>query len=184
LPTRPARRPAARPVTTTERRIVCAPPTARVGSAPRGPRRPSWGAGFALPPVRTTCRTARSRLRRSHCAWRSQVATDSKARYPMPPADANANPVGPPASPRTSRPRPPADASGYAELKRRIKQHGLLEKQPAFLTLKIAINLVLLGISVALMFVSSSLWLQIPNAGLMASIFGQISFVAHDVGHR
>lgn len=74
--------------------------------------------------------------------------------------------------------------AGYAELKRIVKDRGLLEKQPAFLARRIIITLVLLAISVALMFVSSSLWLQIPNAVFMAFIFGQMGFIAHDVGHR
>lgn len=84
-----------------------------------------------------------------------------------------------------ARPVQPAAAAGtYAELKRRVRELGLLEKQPRFLTGRIIINLLLLAVSVALMFVSSSLWLQLPNAVFMAFIFGQIAFVAHDVGHR
>jgi fatty acid desaturase len=74
--------------------------------------------------------------------------------------------------------------AGYAELKRIVKERGLLEKQPGFLTGRIIITLVLLAISVALMCVSSSLWLQIPNAVFMAFIFGQRGFIANDVGHR
>lgn len=83
------------------------------------------------------------------------------------------------------RPAQTIDAAGtYVELKRRVREMGLLKKQPGFLTRRIIINLLLLAISVALLFVSSSMWLQIPNAIFMAFIFGQMAFVAHDVGHR
>src|SRR5690625_4753817 len=91
---------------------------------------------------------------------------------------------------KTSR-RAPARPAGnlntagtYADLKRRVRELGLLDRQPRFLTYRIIINLLLFAVSVALMFVSSSLWLQIPNAVFMAFVFGQFSFVAHDVGHR
>lgn len=77
--------------------------------------------------------------------------------------------------------RPKAD---YSELKRRVKERGLLDKQPGFIAQKMAINLALLGVGVAVLFLSDSLWLQIPNAVLMAFVFGQIGFVGHDAGHR
>lgn len=81
-------------------------------------------------------------------------------------------------------PEAPTPLASYADLKRRIKQRGLLEKQPRFLALKIAVNLALLGLGIALLFLNDSLWLQMPNAVFMAFVFGQIAFVAHDVGHR
>ncbi|MEX2542804.1 MAG: fatty acid desaturase [Trueperaceae bacterium] len=82
---------------------------------------------------------------------------------------------------RMERNRPKAD---YSELKRRVKEQGLLDKQPGFIARKMLINFALLGLSVAVLFLSDSLWLQIPNAVLMAFVFGQFGFVAHDAGHR
>ncbi|MEX2535096.1 MAG: fatty acid desaturase [Trueperaceae bacterium] len=77
--------------------------------------------------------------------------------------------------------RPKAD---YADLKRLVKERGLLDKQPGFLARKMLLNFGLLSASVTLLFLSDSLWLQIPNAVLMAFVFGQIGFIAHDAGHR
>jgi fatty acid desaturase len=72
----------------------------------------------------------------------------------------------------------------YASLKKLVKERGLLERQPAFLAFKIGVNLALLALSIGFLFVTNSLWLQIPNALLMAFTFGQIGFIIHDVGHR
>lgn len=83
----------------------------------------------------------------------------------------------------TGHKRPQTKAS-YAELKRRIKEHGLLEKQPGFVTGRMLVTFSLLGLSVALLFITNSLWLQVPNAVFMALVFGHIGFIAHDVGHR
>jgi fatty acid desaturase len=77
--------------------------------------------------------------------------------------------------------RPKAE---YSDLKRLVKERGLLEKQPGYLARKMLLNAVLLASSLVLLFVSDSLWLQIPNAVLMAFVFGQLGFVAHDTGHR
>jgi fatty acid desaturase len=83
---------------------------------------------------------------------------------------------------RNEEARPPAPS--YSDLKKLVKERGLLEKQPGYLTRRMIFNGVVLGLSVALLFVSDSLWLQIPNAVLMAFVFGQLGFVGHDAGHR
>ncbi|HUF38564.1 MAG TPA: acyl-CoA desaturase [Anaerolineales bacterium] len=72
----------------------------------------------------------------------------------------------------------------FAELKRRIKAQGLLEKQGGFLYYKMAINAVLFAISVWILFNTGSWWVLILNAAFLAFIFGQIGFVTHDMGHR
>lgn len=72
----------------------------------------------------------------------------------------------------------------YKDLKARIRAHGLLQKQPGFVTYKIVFNLVLFAASIYVLFAFDSLWLQLLNAAFMAVIFGQFGFVAHDVGHR
>ena len=78
--------------------------------------------------------------------------------------------------------RPPK--SEYAELKRRIKAQGLLQKQPlhyAGLALPI-IGLLALGIAVLVLV--DSLWIQLLNAAFLAFVFTQISFLGHDAAHR
>jgi fatty acid desaturase len=76
------------------------------------------------------------------------------------------------------------EANLYAELKRAIKKDGLMERQPAYYAGKTALTLGLLAVGVALLFVSGSLWFQMLNAVYMAFVFGQISLLAHDFGHR
>ncbi len=72
----------------------------------------------------------------------------------------------------------------YAELKRLIKQRGLLEQQPAYFAGKILLTLTLLALSLALVLILDNLWLQLLNAAYLAFVFVQISLIAHDIGHR
>ena len=76
------------------------------------------------------------------------------------------------------------DNQNYAALKRLILEKGLLEKQPAFLTYKILLSAGLLAVSIAILFLTDNIWIQILNAVYMAFVFGQMGFIAHDTGHR
>ncbi len=82
---------------------------------------------------------------------------------------------------RTGRRR---EANLYAELKRAIKKDGLMDRQPAYYAGKTALTLGLLAVGVALLFVSDGFWFQMLNAVYLAFVFGQISLLAHDFGHR
>jgi len=72
----------------------------------------------------------------------------------------------------------------YAELKRLIKQNGLLDRQPTYYTAKITFTLGLLALSLTFLLTLNDLWLQLLNAAFLAFVFVQISLVAHDFGHR
>src|SRR5919199_428101 len=72
----------------------------------------------------------------------------------------------------------------YAELKRVIKQQGLLDKQPAYYTYKILLTLGMLALSLTFFLVTDDLWLQLLNAAYLAFVFTQIGFIGHDFGHR
>jgi fatty acid desaturase len=72
----------------------------------------------------------------------------------------------------------------YAQLKRLVKQNGLLDRQPAYYTGKTAFTLGLLAVSLALLFVLGDTWFQLVNAVYLALVFVQISLLAHDFGHR
>jgi fatty acid desaturase len=72
----------------------------------------------------------------------------------------------------------------YAELKRLIKQRGLLDRQPAYYAGKTVFTLGLLAVSLALLFVLGDTWFQLLNAAFLAFVFVQISLLAHDFGHR
>ena len=75
-------------------------------------------------------------------------------------------------------------ANEYAELKRLIKQRGLLDKQPAYYTYKILLTIGLLALSLTILVVVDSLWLQLLNAVFLAFIFTQIGLIGHDAGHQ
>ncbi len=72
----------------------------------------------------------------------------------------------------------------YPELRRIIKEQGLLDKQPAYYTYKILSTLAMLGLSITFLVVVDNFWLQLANAAFLAFVFGQIGFVGHDAGHR
>jgi fatty acid desaturase len=69
-------------------------------------------------------------------------------------------------------------------LKWLIKRQGLLDKQPAYYTYKILLTSGMLALSLALVLLTDSLWLQLLNAAYLAFIFTQIAFIGHDLGHR
>jgi fatty acid desaturase len=72
----------------------------------------------------------------------------------------------------------------YAQLKRLIKENGLLDPQPAYYGGKMAFTLGLLAVSLILLFVLGDTWFQLLNAVYLAFVFVQISLLAHDFGHR
>lgn len=72
----------------------------------------------------------------------------------------------------------------YAQLKRLIKQNGLLDRQPAYYAGKTAFTLGLLAVSLVLLFVLGDTWSQLLNAAYLAFVFVQISLLSHDFGHR
>ncbi len=72
----------------------------------------------------------------------------------------------------------------YAELKRRMKQKGLMDQQPAYYTYKILFTLGLLAFSLTFLLVANHSSLQLLNAVFLAFVFAQIGFIGHDLGHR
>jgi fatty acid desaturase len=72
----------------------------------------------------------------------------------------------------------------YAELKRLIKQEGLLDQQPVYFAGKVILTLSLLALGLALLLASDRLRVQLLDAAYLAFVFVQISLLAHDCGHR
>ena len=72
----------------------------------------------------------------------------------------------------------------YADLKRRIVEAGLLDKQLGYYALNTAIRLGFFAASIAVLLVVDNLWLQLLNAAFMAFAFTQIGYLGHDAGHR
>ena len=84
----------------------------------------------------------------------------------------------------TPIPSPAKPVNDYAELKKRIKQQKLLDKQPVYYTFKIIATLGLLALSVTLLFTVHNFWFQLFNAALLAVASAQLGFLGHDGGHR
>ena len=76
------------------------------------------------------------------------------------------------------------EPSEYAELKRLVKDAGLLEKNPGHYAVKMAVNLGLLALSIAVLTLVDGVWIQMLNAAFLAFIIVQISYTGHDLGHK
>lgn len=69
-------------------------------------------------------------------------------------------------------------------MKRKVKQAGLLDKQPAYYVYKCLEPLVLLSVGIAVLLLVESFWLQIANAVFLALAFVLLGLIMHDAGHR
>ncbi|HEU5378938.1 MAG TPA: acyl-CoA desaturase [Ktedonobacteraceae bacterium] len=80
---------------------------------------------------------------------------------------------------------PPQTAgSSYAELKRRVKSRGLLDKQPGYYLYRTALlGVALIGGIVVLLLVHL-FWLQLLDAVYLAMVSTQIGLLSHEAGHR
>jgi fatty acid desaturase len=76
-------------------------------------------------------------------------------------------------------------ASDYAVLKQRVREAGLLDKQPYFYLRSIIFKVTLLTVCLALFVIfRRQLWVVAADAVALALIFGQLGFQLHDAGHR
>jgi fatty acid desaturase len=74
--------------------------------------------------------------------------------------------------------------SDYAVVKRRVREAGLLQKQPGFYIRSICAKLLLLAACLAALVLFRSPWLQAAAAVALAIVSGQLGFQLHDAGHR
>ena len=106
--------------------------------------------------------------------------------HPMPGIrQAPAIPVSPEAPP-VAAPVPAGRSANadYLELRRIVKERGLLAPQPAYLVLKIVSTLAMLAAGLGLLAVIDNPWLRLLDAAFLAFVFTQIGLVGHDIGHR
>ena len=75
------------------------------------------------------------------------------------------------------------EVADFAELPRRIREQGLLERQLGYYTLKMVSTSAMLALSIAVLLVVDNTWLQLANAAFLAFVFGQIGYIGHDAGH-
>src|SRR5579859_7364725 len=76
------------------------------------------------------------------------------------------------------------ERSDYAIVKRRVRDAGLLEKQPWFYVRSIVAKLSLLAACLAVFALFRNPWVQAANAVFLAFVSGQLGFQLHDSGHR
>ena len=91
-----------------------------------------------------------------------------------------------PGVPRSGTLVPVADPArpDFAELRRRVRQEGLMDRRPRYYAIKITVLTVLLaGGWVAFAAVGDS-WYQLLVAVYLAIVFTQIGFLGHEAGHR
>lgn len=74
--------------------------------------------------------------------------------------------------------------SDYAELSRQVKEARLLDRRPAYYTIKIAANLALFALGWVVFVLLGRSWWQLLVAVFLAVMFTQIAFVGHDAGHK
>jgi fatty acid desaturase len=70
-----------------------------------------------------------------------------------------------------------------AEFRGFVREMGLLEPQPAYYASLILRSLLLLGLSLACLFLLDDLRWQLLNAAFLALVFGQIGVIGHDADH-
>jgi len=85
--------------------------------------------------------------------------------------------------PRTRSSQPAAN-NQFAELKRLLKNDGLLDKQPVYYTGRIVLLSILLLAGVIFYLAVNVFWLQLLNAVFLAIVFTQIGLLSHEAGHR
>jgi len=75
-------------------------------------------------------------------------------------------------------------AGDYAELKRRVRDAGLLELEPWWYTASLAVDVVLLAAALLCLVRFRQPWVQALDAVALGLISGQIGFQFHDAGHH
>jgi fatty acid desaturase len=78
----------------------------------------------------------------------------------------------------------PARGSDFADLLRRVKAAGLLERRLGYYLTKIAVTGGLLAAGWVAFVLLGDSWWQLAVAAFLAVVFTQIGFIGHDAGHR
>jgi fatty acid desaturase len=75
-------------------------------------------------------------------------------------------------------------ADPFPELMRRVRAAGLMDPVPAYYAAKIVLNLAMLALGWALVYVVGDSWWIIAVGAYMAFVYTQTGFIGHDIGHR
>ena len=76
------------------------------------------------------------------------------------------------------------DSLLYGELKRLVRQKGLMNLQPAYYFYKVPLTLALPAASIAFLVLVDNLWLQLMDAAFLGFAFTQVGLLGHDAGHH
>ena len=76
------------------------------------------------------------------------------------------------------------DALEYGELRRLVRQQGLLDRHLGYYLAKISFTLGLLAASITFLVLVDSPWLQLLNAAFLGFVYAQLALIAHDSGHQ
>ena len=113
----------------------------------------------------------------------SAEAVDTLTGADQQPSPSSAASIAPPFT-ALEEPLQVAAGDEYAQLRRLVKQAGLLEKQPAYYARKFVLTLTMLAAGLAFLALVDNIWLQLVDAVLLAAVFAQMAFLGHDAGHR
>ena len=72
----------------------------------------------------------------------------------------------------------------YLELRRRVAERGLLDRQYGYYATNILAALAALAVGVAVIILADQLWVRLTAAAFMAAVLMQFNFIGHDAGHR
>jgi fatty acid desaturase len=72
----------------------------------------------------------------------------------------------------------------YTELRVRLREAGVFERQLPYYAAKAVFLAGTFGVCAAILLLTDSLWLRLLDAALLAFISIQIGFILHDAGHR
>jgi fatty acid desaturase len=78
---------------------------------------------------------------------------------------------------------PRAGGGDYAELRRQVRQEGLMDRRPRYYLVKITILAALLAAGWAAFVMLGDSWYQTGVAVYLAVVFGQAGFLGHEAGH-
>ncbi|SDD51179.1 fatty acid desaturase family protein [Actinokineospora iranica] len=79
---------------------------------------------------------------------------------------------------------PPATASDFTALSRRIRAAGLLERRRGYYIARITLNLIALAAGWGAFVFLGATWWTLAVAAFLAVMFTQLSFIGHDAGHK
>lgn len=77
-----------------------------------------------------------------------------------------------------------SESREYLQLRRRVAERGLLDRQYLYYGVKVPGTLAALAVGIGVLVAFDQFWVQMLNAVFLAVVFAQFGFIGHDSGHR